>query len=62
VGRKEEKMKNPEIDIRELAQRIWDIDPYEMKNNDTTPDDIVNAILDDPRETINYLLDIIENA
>jgi len=55
-------MKNPEIDIRELAQRIWDIDPYEMKNNDTTPDDIVNAILDDPRETINYLLDIIENS
>lgn len=55
-------MKNQEIDIHELAERIWALDPYEMRNNDTTPEDIENAILEDPRSTINYLLDIIENS
>ena len=48
-------------DLKELAKRIWDIDPYEMRNNDTTPEDIENAIIEDPAETIAYLLDIIEN-
>jgi hypothetical protein len=54
-------MKNPEIDIRELAQRIWDIDPYEMKNNDTTAEDIEKDIINSPTDIINYLLDIIDD-
>lgn len=48
-------------DLKELAKRIWGIDPHEMRNNDTTPDDIEKAIKEDPSETIAYLLDIIEN-
>jgi hypothetical protein len=48
------------FDIYELAERIYNLDPYEMRNNDTTPEDIANAITEDPRETIAYLLDIID--
>ena len=53
-------MKNYEIDIRELAQRIYDIDVYEMRNNDTATEDIEKDIISNPTDIINYLLDIIE--
>ena len=46
--------------IKELAERIYQIDVYEMRNNDTTPDDIAEAIRANPAETIKYLLDIID--
>lgn len=52
--------KSYEIDLSELAQRIYDLDPYEMRNNDATPESIENEICEDPRATINYLLDIID--
>lgn len=46
--------------IQELANRIYSIDIYENRNNDTTPDDIADAIRTNPAETIKYLLDIID--
>lgn len=48
------------MDIKELAQRIYDIDVYEMRNNDTTTEDIEKDIISNPTEIINYLLDIID--
>lgn len=48
-------------DLMELAERIYSLDPYEMQDNDTTPEDIAEAITEDPRETIAYLLDIIDD-
>lgn len=53
-------MKNHELDIFEIAQRIYSLDPYGMRNADATPEDIANEILNDPRETLNYLLDMID--
>lgn len=48
------------MEIKELAQRIYDIDVYEMRNNDTTTEDIEKDIISNPAEIINYLLDIID--
>lgn len=48
------------MDIKELAQRIYDIDVYEMRNNDTTAEDIEKDIINNPTDIINYLLDIID--
>lgn len=45
----------------ELAKRVYDIDVYENRNNDTTPDDIAKSIKSNPLETIAYLLDIIDD-
>ena len=47
--------------IQDLANRIYQLDVYEMRNNDTTPDDIAEAIRESPAETIKYLLDIIDD-
>ena len=47
-------------EIKALAERIYNIDIYENRNNDTTPDDIAEAIRTNPAETIKYLLDIID--
>jgi len=44
----------------ELAKRVYNLDIYEARNNDTTPDDIAESIRTDPNETIKYLLDIID--
>lgn len=44
----------------ELAKRVYNLDIYEMRNNDTTPEDIAESIRTDPNETIKYLLDIID--
>lgn len=47
-------------EIKALAERVYNLDIYEMRNNDTTPDDIAEAIRTNPAETIKYLLDIID--
>ena len=44
----------------ELAKRVYNLDIYEMRNNDTTPDNIAEAIRTNPAETIKYLLDYID--
>ena len=44
-----------------LAERVYNLDIYEMRNNDTTPDDIAEAIRTNPAEIIKYLLDIIDD-
>ena len=49
------------MDIKELAQRIYDIDVYEMRNNDTTTEDIEKDIINNPTDIIKYLLDIIDD-
>ena len=46
--------------IQDLANRIYQIDIYEARNNDTTPEDIAESIRTNPAETIKYLLDIID--
>jgi len=48
--------------LHEIAQRIVDIDIFEARNNDVTPEDLEED-LKDPEfclETIVYLLDIID--
>jgi hypothetical protein len=44
----------------ELAKRVYNLDIYEMRNNDTTPADIAESIRTNPEETIKYLLDYID--
>ena len=46
--------------IKELAERVYNLDIYEARNNDTTPEEIADAIRENPAETIKYLLDIID--
>ena len=45
----------------ELAKRVYNLDIFEARNNDTTPADIAESIRTDPNETIKYLLDIIDD-
>lgn len=45
----------------ELAQRIYDAsDPFEMRDNDDTPQTIADTIYQDPLAVISYLVDTIE--
>lgn len=46
--------------IQDLSNRIYSIDIYENRNNDTTPADIAEEIRTNPAEIIKYLLDIID--
>lgn len=48
------------MDINAIAERIYNIDIYEARNNDISPADIVKSIQEDPLTTINYLLDLID--
>ena len=47
-------------EIKALAERVYNLDIYEMRNNDTTPADIAESIRTNPEETIKYLLDYID--
>jgi hypothetical protein len=47
-------------EIKALAERVYNLDIYEMSNNDTTPADIAEEIRNNPTEVIRYLLDIID--
>jgi len=51
------------IDLYDIAQKIINIDIYEARNNDLTPEILAEDLkdLNTCHETINYLLDIIEN-
>lgn len=51
-----------DIIINELATRIYDLDPYDAHDTDTTVDDIISQIDGDPLPIINYLLNIVEEA
>lgn len=46
--------------LNELAQRVFDVDPWEARNNDATPESIAESIKNDPLPVIEYLLDVIE--
>lgn len=51
----------PMDNIQDLASRIYSIDIYENRNNDTTPADIAEEIRTNPETIIKYLLDIIDD-
>lgn len=44
----------------ELAQKIYNIDIYEARDNDETPESIAEMIENDPVSIIRYLVDVIE--
>ena len=50
-------------DLQDIAQRIVNIDPYEARNNDTTPESLAEDLksIENCYETIIYLLDIIDD-
>ena len=44
-----------------LVTRLWDVlDTYEVKDTETTIDQVRQDLQDNPRAIINYLLTIIE--
>jgi len=60
--RKEKTMTNFEkILTNELAQRIYDIDPYEAQDADQTPESIADLITSDPLTVIEFLVDMVED-
>lgn len=60
--RREKTMTNFEkILTNELAQRIYDIDPYEAQDADETPETIAESITQDPLTVIKFLVDMIED-
>jgi hypothetical protein len=42
-----------------LAESIYNVDIYGMRDNDATLEEIANDIINNPRAVITYLLDII---
>ena len=44
----------------ELAQRIFDIDPWNARNEDATPELIADSIKADPLPVIQYLVELVE--
>jgi len=47
-------------EVREAAQRVYDIDIYEAMNAGETPETLQRAITENPVGIINFLLDYIE--
>ena len=47
--------------VADLAERIFNIDIYEMWDADVTAEDIAEDIKNDPEQVIKYLLDIIDD-
>ena len=45
----------------ELAQRIYDLDVYEARDNDETPETIAETIEQDALAVVSYLVDLVEN-
>lgn len=50
-----------ELEILELAERVYNVDPYEARNNDETPATLAEAIRTNPNGIIRFLLDVIDN-
>ena len=48
------------IELAEIAKRVYDVDPYEARNNDETPETLAEAITTNPIGIIEFLLDTIE--
>lgn len=50
------------MDNQEIAQRIYDTDPYGMRDDDATVEDIAEKLEDVSfcKDTIIYLLDMID--
>ena len=47
----------------ELAQRLYNIlDPYELADTETTVADVARDIEDNPKDVIEYLINIIEEV
>ena len=46
---------------KELAQRIYDIDPYEAQDADETPETIADKLYQDPLTVISWLVDLVED-
>jgi hypothetical protein len=49
-----------EQEIMELAERVYNVDPYEAMNNDETPATLAEAIRTNPAGIIRFLLDVID--
>lgn len=51
------------INLNDIAERILDIDPYEARNNDETPETLAEKLndIETCHETIEYLLGIIDD-
>lgn len=48
--------------VKQAAERIINIDPYEARNTGETPQTIARQIITDPTTVINYLLEVIEES
>ncbi len=46
--------------LNEIANRIINTDFYGMMDADATPESVIESIMTEPIEVINYLLNIIE--
>ena len=47
--------------LKDAARRIIDLDPYEARHEDETPESITAAMIKDPASVVTYLLDYIDN-
>lgn len=48
------------MNLLDIANRIYDLDPYGMRDADATPETIAQDIKNDPEAVITYLLDMID--
>jgi hypothetical protein len=46
--------------LHDAARRIIDLDSYEARHEDETPESITAALIKDPASVVIYLLDILE--
>lgn len=54
-------MTTEELEILELAERVYNVDIWEARNNDETPETLAEAIRTNPNGIIRFLLDRIED-
>lgn len=47
--------------IKELAQRLYDLDVYGAMDNDETPWDIVVTLTQNPIIIVDYLVNLVED-
>ena len=49
-----------DLEILELAERVYNVDVWEARNNDETPETLAEAIKKNPCGIIRFLLDVID--
>ena len=49
-----------EMEVLELAERVYNVDVWEARNNDETPATLAEAIRTNPAGIIRFLLDVID--